>query len=45
VLREIVSAALQVTDSGKLYKTIRRDEYDIDEDGIKEVARSVDDSK
>jgi len=38
VLRQIVSAALQVTDSGKLYNTIRRDEYNVDEDGSDEFA-------
>ena len=36
MLRQIVSAALQVTDSGKLYNTMRRDEYDVDEDGDEE---------
>jgi len=42
VLREIVSAALQVTDSGKLYNTTRRDEYDVDEDagGVDGISRT-----
>ena len=38
MLRQILSAALQVTDSGKLYNLMRRDEYDVDEDGGEEVA-------
>jgi len=32
VLHQISSAALQVTDSGKLYNTMRHDEYNVDED-------------
>jgi len=42
VLREIVSAALQVTDSGKLCNTMRRDEYDVDEDagGVDVIGRT-----
>jgi len=45
VLPDIVNAALQVPDSGKLYNTMRHDEYDVDEVGGEEVVRSVDDSK
>ena len=38
MLRQIVSTALQVTDSGKLYNTMQHDEYDVDEDGGEEFA-------
>jgi len=38
VLHEIVSTALQVRDSGKLYNTMRRYMYDVDQDGSEEFA-------
>jgi len=38
VLYEIVSAALQMTDRGKLHNTMRRDECDVDEDVGEEFA-------
>ena len=42
MLREIVSVALQVTDSGTLYNTMRSDEYDVDEyaGGVDGIART-----
>ena len=42
MLREIVSAALQVPDSGKLYNTTRRDKYIDDEDasGVDGIVRT-----
>jgi len=36
MLRQIVSTALQLIDSGKLYNIMRCDEYDIDEDSSEE---------
>jgi len=32
MLHQNVGSALPVTDSGKLYNTIRHDKYDVDED-------------
>jgi len=38
MLHQIVSTALQVADSWKLYNRMRCDKYDLDDDGGKEFA-------